>query len=150
MQGHRSWVLCVSWSPDAQMVVTGGMDGALWLWDPKTGNSIGCCKGGAVYGRDPPYCMLIHSYLTPSLNSCSLDIKHCALRYESNKLDGRLCRAHKMDHSSGMGARSHCPAMSTLCQRLQRHHHQGLQLGPALSSSRLAFQNCITPCKCFC
>ena len=38
-------MLCVSWSPDAQMLATGGMDGALWLWEPSTGNAIGCCKG---------------------------------------------------------------------------------------------------------
>ncbi len=46
MQGHKKWVLCVAWSPDGEMVATGGMEGALWLWDPKSGNPIGCCKGG--------------------------------------------------------------------------------------------------------
>ena len=46
VQGHKKWVLCVAWSPDGEMVATGGMEGALWLWDPKSGNPIGCCKGG--------------------------------------------------------------------------------------------------------
>ena len=45
MQGHKNWVLCVAWSPDGQILATGGMDGALWLWDPKRGNPLGCCKG---------------------------------------------------------------------------------------------------------
>ncbi len=52
-------MLCVSWSPDAHMIVTGGMDGALWLWDPKTGNPIGCCKG--VAARDMRPCTLSRS-----------------------------------------------------------------------------------------
>lgn len=47
-QGHKNWVLCVAWSPDAQMLATGGMDGVLWLWEPSTGNAIGCCKGRAA------------------------------------------------------------------------------------------------------
>ena len=46
VQGHKKWVLCVAWSPDGEMVATGGMEGALWLWDPKSGNPIGRCKGG--------------------------------------------------------------------------------------------------------
>ena len=45
MQGHKNWVLCLAWSPDGQMVASGGMEGALWLWDPKTGKPLGCCKG---------------------------------------------------------------------------------------------------------
>ena len=49
MQGHKNWVLCVAWSPDGQVLATGGMDGALWLWDPKTGNPLGCCKGARSY-----------------------------------------------------------------------------------------------------
>ncbi len=25
--GHKNWVLCVAWSPDAALVASGGMDG---------------------------------------------------------------------------------------------------------------------------
>lgn len=44
-QGHRNWVLCVAWSPDGAMVASGDMDGHIWLWDPKTGQPLGSCKG---------------------------------------------------------------------------------------------------------
>ena len=45
LQGHKNWVLCVAWSPDAQMVASGGMDNCIWLWDPQTGKALGCCRG---------------------------------------------------------------------------------------------------------
>eukprot|EP00798_Chlamydomonas_sp_ICE-L_P015895 gene15895-22029_t len=44
-QGHRNWVLVVSWSPDAKYIVSGDMDGNLWLWNPKTGEPFGQCQG---------------------------------------------------------------------------------------------------------
>jgi len=44
-QGHSGWVLCVAWSPDAAVLATGGMDASLWLWDPRTGQALGSCKG---------------------------------------------------------------------------------------------------------
>lgn len=43
-QGHKNWVLCLAWSPDAKLLVSGGMDGMLWLWNPETGEPLGCCK----------------------------------------------------------------------------------------------------------
>ena len=66
VQGHKSWVLCLAWSPDGLMVATGGMEGALWLWDPKTGNPVGCCKG-AVHDATPPSARVLHH-----LSSCML------------------------------------------------------------------------------
>lgn len=44
-QGHKNWVLCVSWSPDGALVASGDMDGNIWLWDPATGKPLGTCKG---------------------------------------------------------------------------------------------------------
>ncbi|DBB18331.1 TPA: Notchless protein 1 [Trebouxia sp. C0006] len=43
-QAHKNWVQCVSWSPDAVMVVSGDQNGVLWLWQPKTGETIGACR----------------------------------------------------------------------------------------------------------
>ncbi len=45
LQAHKNWVQCVSWSPDAAMVVSGDQNGVLWLWQPKTGETIGACRG---------------------------------------------------------------------------------------------------------
>ena len=45
LQGHKNWVQCVSWSPDAAMVVSGDQNGVLWLWNPKTGEPVGSCRG---------------------------------------------------------------------------------------------------------
>ena len=58
LQGHKNWVLCLAWSPDGEMVASGGMEGALWLWDPKTGKPFGCCKGAATASAS-----LVNSYL---------------------------------------------------------------------------------------
>ena len=44
-QGHRSWVLAVAWSPDAKILASGDMDGAINLWDPETGRLLGGCSG---------------------------------------------------------------------------------------------------------
>ncbi|KAI5294050.1 hypothetical protein KEM52_004780 [Ascosphaera acerosa] len=41
MKGHRSWVLAVSWSPNAQMIATGSMDNDVRLWDAKKGTALG-------------------------------------------------------------------------------------------------------------
>jgi ribosome assembly protein 4 len=41
LKGHTSWVLCVSWSPDASIVATGSMDNTVRLWDPKSGQPQG-------------------------------------------------------------------------------------------------------------
>ena len=45
--GHKNWVLCVAWSPDAQVIATGSMDNTLRLWDPETGKP----KGDALRGH---------------------------------------------------------------------------------------------------
>jgi WD40 repeat protein len=45
MQRHNGWVQCVSWSPDARMVATGATDNNLFLWDAKSGDVLGACKG---------------------------------------------------------------------------------------------------------
>lgn len=44
-RGHKNWVLCLAWSPDAKYVASGDMDGDLWLWDPTTGKAFGACRG---------------------------------------------------------------------------------------------------------
>ncbi|EEH16480.1 hypothetical protein PABG_06567 [Paracoccidioides brasiliensis Pb03] len=41
LKGHTSWVLAVSWSPNAQMIATGSMDNTVRLWSPKTGEALG-------------------------------------------------------------------------------------------------------------
>ncbi|KAI5810176.1 WD40-repeat-containing domain protein [Peziza echinospora] len=46
LKGHTSWVLCVSWSPDAKYIVTGSMDNTVRLWDPKTGKAVGDAMKG--------------------------------------------------------------------------------------------------------
>lgn len=46
LAGHTSWVLCVSWSPDASLIATGGMDNTVRLWDPKTGKPLGTAMKG--------------------------------------------------------------------------------------------------------
>lgn len=45
LQGHKNWVLCLAWSPDAQILASGGMDGSIWLWNPSTGEPMGSCRG---------------------------------------------------------------------------------------------------------
>lgn len=44
-QGHKNWVQIVSWSPDAAMLASGDQNGVIWLWQPKTGETIGACRG---------------------------------------------------------------------------------------------------------
>lgn len=46
LAGHKSWVLCVSWSPDAKYIATGSMDNTIRLWDPKTGKPLGDAMKG--------------------------------------------------------------------------------------------------------
>ena len=45
LQGHKNWVQIVSWSPDAAMLASGDQNGVIWLWQPKTGETIGACRG---------------------------------------------------------------------------------------------------------
>lgn len=46
LQGHKNWVQIVSWSPDAAMLASGDQNGVIWLWQPKTGETLGACRGG--------------------------------------------------------------------------------------------------------
>ena len=46
LKGHKSWVLCVSWSPDAKYIATGSMDNTTRLWDAKTGKALGDAMRG--------------------------------------------------------------------------------------------------------
>ena len=48
-QGHKDWVLCVAWSPDAAHVASGDKAGVILLWDPATGQALGTCKGGRLH-----------------------------------------------------------------------------------------------------
>ena len=41
LKGHTSWVLVVSWSPDASIIATGSMDNSVRLWDAQTGGALG-------------------------------------------------------------------------------------------------------------
>jgi WD40 repeat protein len=38
---HKNWVLCIAWSPDGARVASGGMDNDVYLWDPRTGGTVG-------------------------------------------------------------------------------------------------------------
>ena len=33
MNGHKNWVLCLSWSPDCLYIVSGDMNGHICLWN---------------------------------------------------------------------------------------------------------------------
>jgi ribosome assembly protein 4 len=41
LQGHSSWVLCVSYSPDGTMIATGSNDKTVRIWEAKTGKPLG-------------------------------------------------------------------------------------------------------------
>ncbi|SCW00311.1 LAFE_0C01354g1_1 [Lachancea fermentati] len=41
LKGHTNWVLCVSWSPDGELIATGSMDNTIRLWNSKKGESAG-------------------------------------------------------------------------------------------------------------
>lgn len=41
LSGHRNWVLCVSWSPDGELIATGSMDNTIRLWESKKGLPVG-------------------------------------------------------------------------------------------------------------
>lgn len=41
LEGHRSWVLAVSYSPDGTMIATGSYDNTVRVWEAKTGKPIG-------------------------------------------------------------------------------------------------------------
>lgn len=41
LSGHKGWVLCVEWEAMERRVASGGHDGHVRLWDPKTGKAVG-------------------------------------------------------------------------------------------------------------
>lgn len=45
LTGHRNWVLCVSWSPDAELIATGSMDNTIRLWEADKGKPLGGGNG---------------------------------------------------------------------------------------------------------
>lgn len=45
LTGHRGWVLCVEWDAREKLLATGGHDGQVRLWDPKTGQATGQLMG---------------------------------------------------------------------------------------------------------
>ncbi|MBA2392918.1 MAG: hypothetical protein H0V70_09255, partial [Ktedonobacteraceae bacterium] len=49
LQGHEGWVWSVVFSPDGKMLASGGDDGAIKLWDRKTGACVRTIR------RDRPY-----------------------------------------------------------------------------------------------
>ena len=46
LKGHSSFVLVVSWCPDAGIVATAGMDSTIRLWNPMTGQPLGSVLRG--------------------------------------------------------------------------------------------------------
>lgn len=46
LTGHTGWVLCVEWDPLERKLASGGHDGHVRLWDPKTGKSLGDAMKG--------------------------------------------------------------------------------------------------------
>lgn len=41
LKGHFNWVLCVSWSPDGELIATGSMDNTIRLWEGNKGQPVG-------------------------------------------------------------------------------------------------------------
>ena len=67
------------------MVATGGMEGALWLWDPATGNPIGCCKGAGHDAISPSARALHH------VSSCMLLFSQALV--QTGHGPSEICRA---------------------------------------------------------
>lgn len=44
LQGHKNWVLCLAWSPDAKYLVSGSMDGQILVWQADSGKLKGTCR----------------------------------------------------------------------------------------------------------
>ncbi|MGI5844746.1 MAG: protein kinase domain-containing protein [Candidatus Xenobium sp.] len=49
LEGHGNWVLKVAWSPDGQLLATGGLDGRIGVWNALTGEHLDWLEG---HGRE--------------------------------------------------------------------------------------------------
>ncbi|CCK72068.1 Rsa4p KNAG_0I02840 [Huiozyma naganishii CBS 8797] len=47
LEGHSNWVLCVSWSPDGEVIATGSMDSTIRLWESTKGKPVGGGNGSS-------------------------------------------------------------------------------------------------------
>lgn len=121
VQGHKHWVLAVSWSPDGRYIATGDMDGVLWLWDPD-GKPLGTCKGHT-------------KYVTSLVSGCLWDWhQYTSCGYVSVVLLGAMpqvcciasCPTLLLCCAVGVGAGSQGTPQRAVCQRQQRLHHSGL------------------------
>ena len=94
LSGHTSWVLVVSWSPDADMLATGSMDNTVRLWSPKTGQAIGSAmKGHTKWVRSlawEPYHLQSHNQprLASASKDCTVRIWDTVTRRIENVLSG--------------------------------------------------------------
>ena len=68
LQGHKSWVLCIAWSPDAKSVASGDEKGGIHLWDPKTGQNLGACKGALFLPSALRQCWLLNQSQFPIIH----------------------------------------------------------------------------------
>lgn len=49
--GHTNWVLCVSWSPDGEVIATGSMDNTIRLWESTKGKPLGSDSSSVLRGH---------------------------------------------------------------------------------------------------
>lgn len=80
--GHKNWVLCISWSPDGQHLVSGSKAGEILSWDPQTGKQLGSPFLVSLYNPSPHIFAKFRKFFFFLLNSCFLWL-------ELNTLTGR-------------------------------------------------------------
>ncbi|CAL1715259.1 unnamed protein product [Somion occarium] len=77
LSGHKGWVLCVEWEALERKLATGGHDGHVRLWDPKTGKALGDALKG-------------HSKWVTSLAWEPIHLNPSAPRLASSSKDGTV------------------------------------------------------------
>ncbi len=77
LSGHKGWVLCVEWEAMERKLATGGHDGHVRLWDPKTGKPIGDALKG-------------HTKWVTSLSWEPIHLNATAPRLASSSKDGTV------------------------------------------------------------